>query len=186
MAQRVARTWQHQRRVTPTEFALQELRLPVSDARFDRVMQMAAREMGGTYIAATSTIKLPKEYARPGDRSFPTEILGLYRKFPCGAMIPNVKADNPVAGLPCVSFDLIPNVPGDPRRSRLYKSFQGDVGMSKRLMNQFVGWLKIVSKTVNRYVKNNEQGRTVPFSRVAAEEELTQRVARAWLLNLTR
>jgi hypothetical protein len=101
-------------------------------------------------------------------------------------MIPNVKPDNPVAGLPCVSFDLIPNVPGDPRRSRIYKSFTGEAATSKRLMNQFVAWLKIVSKTVKRYVKNSEQGRPVPFARLAAEEELAQRVARAWLLSLTR
>lgn len=190
MAQRVARQWRHLqqdgRRITPTQFQLNELRLPVSDARFDRVMQMAARDMGGTYIPATSTIKLPKEFARPGDRSFPTEIQGLYRKFPCGAMIPNVQPDNPVAGIPCVSFDLIPNVPGDPRRSRIYKSFQGDAGMSKRLMNQFVGWLKIVSKAVKRYVKNTEQGRNIPFARVATEEWMAHQVARKWLLEQAR
>jgi len=186
MAQRVARQWQQMRKVTPTEFQLQQLRLPVSDARFDRVMRMAARDMGGTYVAATSTIKLPKEFARPGDRSFPTEIVGLYRKFPCGIMIPNVKPDNPVAGLPCVSFDLIPNVPGDPRRSRVYKSFQGEAATSKRLMNQFVAWLKIVSKAIKRYVKSNEQGRNVPFSRVAMELELAQKVARQWVLRQAR
>jgi hypothetical protein len=193
MAQRVARQWrqlqQEGRRVTPTEFAVRQLRLPVSDARFDRVMQMAARDMGGTYHPATSTIKLPPQFARAGDRSFPTELLGLYRKFPCGALMKTPGTNEPVsdvASLPCVSFDLIPNVPGDPRRSRIYKSFQGDVTQSKRLMNQFVGWLKIISKAVKRYVRNSEQGRAVPFGRVAAEEELAARVARAWLLRQMR
>lgn len=152
-------------------------------------MQMAAREMGGTYHPATSTIKLPHTIARPGDKSFPTELLGLYRKFPCGALMKTPKTNEPVsdvASLPCVSFDLIPNVPGDPRRSKIYKSFQGDVTQSKRLMNQFVGWLKIISKAVNRYVKNTEQGRHVPFGRVAAEIAMSEQVAREWLLQHMR
>lgn len=191
MAQRVARQWrqlqQEGRRVTPTEFAVRNLRLPVSDARFDRVMQMAARDMGGTYLPATSTIKLPP--GRPGDKSFPTELLGLYRKFPCGALMKTPKTNEPVsdlAGMPCVSFDLIPNVPGDPRRSRIYKSFQGDATMSKRLMNQFVGWLKIVSKAVKRYRKETEQGRNVPFARLAAELEMSERVTHEWLVRQMR
>ena len=183
---KVARNWMHQttnprlRKLTPTQFQVQQLRLPVSDARFDRAMQMAARDMGGRYIPATGTIKLPK-VSKPGDRTFPTELQVMYRKFPCGAMIPNVKDDNPVAGLPCVSFDVIPNTPGDPRRSKAYQSFTGEAATSKVLFGKFLGWIKILSRAVNRYVKNQEAGRGVPFARIAAEELLAERVAENWL-----
>ena len=173
------------RKMTPTQFQVHQLRLPVSDARFDRAMQMAARDMGGRYIPATGTIKLPK-VSKPGDTTFPTELQVMYRKFPCGAMIPNVKEDNPIAGLPCVSFDVIPNTPGDPRRSKAYQSFMGEAGVSKTLFGKFLGWLKILSKAVNRYVKTQEAGRVVPFARIAAEELMAEQVARTWLLHQMR
>lgn len=182
---KVARTWMRPpadprlRKLTPTQFGLQQLRLPVSDARFDRAMHMAARDMGGRYVPATGTIKLPK-VSTPGDRTFPTELQVMYRKFPCGIILPNAKQDSPVAGLPCVSFDVIPNTPGDPRRSKAYQSFQGEAATSKALFGKFLGWIKILSRAVNRYVKNQENGRTVPFARVASEELMTQRVVENW------
>jgi hypothetical protein len=185
MAQRVARNWMqqtsdpHLRKVGPTRFQVQQLRLPVSDARFDAAMGMAARDMGGRYIPATGTIKLPK-VSYPGDKTFPTEIQVLYRKFPCGAVIPNVRDDDPVSGLPCVSFDIIPNTPGDPRRSKIYQSFMSEAASSKVMFGKFLGWLKIVSKAINRYVKSLEQGREVPFARVARDEMLVEQVVRKW------
>lgn len=183
---RLARIWTQrplgqrlQGRVTPTEYQLRDLRLPVSDARFERAMSMAARDMGGTYNSNTSTIHLPREIARPGDHSFPTEITVLYRKFPCGFIMKD--SDNEAAGLPCVSFDVIPNVGGDPRSSRIYQSFKGDAGLSKILFGKFLGWLKIISKAVKRYREQVEQGRPVSFARTAAET----RVAEAWFSRKT-
>lgn len=189
-----ARTWTRQfqdpklrqlpRDMGPTEFGLRSLRLPVSDARFDGAMAMAAREMGGTYVSSTGTIKLPP-VGRPGDRTFPTELRVLYRKFPCAVIMRNPDPESPVAGMPCVSFDVVPNVAGDPRRSKIYQSFQGDAVSSKVMFGKFLGWLKIVSKAVKRYVRNHEMNREVPFARVVASEldtgEAAGRVARRWL-----
>lgn len=186
MAKRVARTWMTQpgdprlRKMTPTQFQVQQLRLPVSDARFDRAMTMAARDMGGRYVPATGTIKLPKVSA-PGDKTFPTELQVMYRKFPCGILLPTSQQDSPVAGLPCVSFDVIPNTPGDPRHTKIYKNFTGEAATSKVLFGKFLGWLKIISKAVNRYVRNLEQGRTVPFARVAQEQQMADAVVERWV-----
>lgn len=183
----------HVGRETPTEFQVRDLALPVSDARFDRAMEMAARHMGGTYNRATGVIHLPRELARPGDRSFPTEIQVLYRKFPCGFLTlgPSVgrTEDERGAGRPCVSFDVIPKVPGDPRRSRVYQSFKGDMAQSKVLFGKFLGWLKVLSKAVARYQQQAEQGRVLPFARVASEmlpESAIERVSRQWLLSKSR
>lgn len=196
--EKVARRWTHQQldphlretgRVTPTEFQVKELRLPVSDARFDRAMDMAARDMGGTYNRNTGVIHLPKDLARPGDRTFPTEIQVMYRKFPCGFIIKDVRRDSPAAGLPCVSFDVVPNVPGDPRRSRIYQSFKGEAATSKTLFGKFLGWLKIVSRAVKRYRQQVEQGRPATFGRLASEElpeSQVERVARLWLVREAR
>jgi hypothetical protein len=160
------------------------MRLPVPDARFDRAMYMAARDMGGTYDRNTGTIFLPRDLVRPGDRSFPTELRVLYRKFPCGMLLRNPKPGDPVSSMPCVSFDVIPNVPGDPRRSRIYQSFQGEAATSKTLFGKFLGWLKIISKAVKRYRQQVGQGRAPQFGRLASEvaaEDLSVRVARAWM-----
>jgi hypothetical protein len=156
----VARRWLLARvtdeRQTPTQFHLEQLGLPVSDARFDRAMEMAARYMGGTYLPATGTIRLPREAVRPGDKSFPSEITVLYRKFPCAYVMKGVRRDSPGAGMPCVSFDAIPNVPGDPRRSRIYQSFRGEAGSSKVLFGKFLGWLRIIGDAVRRYVRQRD------------------------------
>jgi hypothetical protein len=163
------------RREGPTEFGLRQLRLPVSEARFDAAMGMAARDMGGTYHPATATIKLPAGVARPGDATFPTELRVLYRKFPCGALMPNPDTGSPVAAMPCVSFDVVPNVAGDPRRSKVFQSFQGDAASSKVMFGKFLGWLKIVSRAVKRYVKNQEAQRAVPFAQIVASERVLAR-----------
>jgi hypothetical protein len=166
------------RKQTPTEFQLRGLRLPVSDARFDRAMEMVARDMGGTYNRVNGTILLPKELTEGGRLPF-SELTCLYRKFPCGMLIKDVDRDNSVAGLPCVSFDVIPNVSGDPRRSKFYRNFQGDSGMSKRLFNQFVGWMAILSRAIKRYRTQLEAGRDPVFPRrVASADD----VVVAWLL----
>jgi len=170
-------------RESPTEFGLRQLGLPVSEARFERAMSMAARDMGGTYHPVTGTIRLPPEAARPGDRTFPTELRVLYRKFPCAVIMRNPDPESPVASMPCVSFDVIPNIPGDPRRSKIFQSFQGDAASSKIMFGKFLGWLKIISKAVKRYVKNQEAGRReVPFAQVMASE----RVAVRWVLEQLR
>lgn len=189
--EKVARSWvdrfvNQPRRQTPTEFQLESLNLPVSDQRFNRAMEMAARDMGGRYERRTSTIHLPSDMAREGDRSFPSEIKVLYRKFPCGMKIPLKKLmeDNPAAaGYPCVSFDCIPRIQGDPRRSRIYQSFQGEAATSKALFGKFLGWLKIVSKAVKRYQQRVQQGQPAMFGRLASEavaEASIERVAQAW------
>ena len=136
---------------SPTHAQVSQLPLLVSDDRFDRAMGMAARHMGGTYNAATGIIQLPVSLAKAGDRTFPTRMEAHYRKFPCGMIIPSVDSNHPMMGAPCVSFDLIPLVPGDPRRSRIYQSFSGPLDQSKVLFGKFLGWLKIVAKTVHRY-----------------------------------
>jgi hypothetical protein len=147
-------------------------------------MYMAARDMGGVYNRNTGVIHLPKELARPGDLSFPTQLQVLYRKFPCGFIIRDEDRDNPAAGLPCVSFDVIPNTPGDPRSNRIYQSFKGEVSMSKTLFGKFLGWLKIISKTVNRYRQQIEQGKPAQFGRITAEHlptSMVERTASIWL-----
>jgi hypothetical protein len=55
-----------------------------------------------------------------------------------------------------------------------------EAASSKIMFGKFLGWLKIVSRAVNRYVKNLEQGRDVPFARVARDEMLTEQVVRQW------
>jgi len=153
-----------------------ELRLPVSEARFDRAMMLVARDMGGTYNKHTSVIMLPKELTEGGKMPF-TELGVTYRKFPCGFIIKNVQSDNPTAGLPCVSFDVLPNVGSDPRRSKFYRSFQGEAATSKRLFNQFVAWLAILSRAVKRFRQQVEAGKPATFPRVASAET----VAAVWL-----
>lgn len=181
---RIARSWierhlsPQERKVTPTEFQLRDLKLPVSEVRFERAMVLVARNMGGTYNKHTSSIMLPKDLAQGGRLPF-TELGVLYRKFPCGMIIKDVSQGNGAAGYPCVSFDVIPNIGGDPRRSRFYKTFQGEAGTSKRLFNQFVGWLAILSKAVKRYRQQVEAGKPANFGRVASVE----RVAARWLLS---
>jgi hypothetical protein len=171
MIRRVARTWVDRhidprtRKVTPTEFQVRELRLPVSDARFDRAMMLVARDMGGTYNRYTGIIHLPKELTDGGTMPF-TELAVLYRKFPCGMMIKS--QDSPVAGLPCVSFDVIPNVGSDPRRSKFYRSFQGEASTSKRMFNRFVAWMAILSRAIKRYRTQLERGGN-PILRTAEE-----------------
>jgi hypothetical protein len=169
-----------QRKVTPTQFQLEQLHLPVSDARFDRAMSLVARDMGGTYNKLTGTLHLPKDLAEGGRLPF-TELTCLYRKFPCGMVLKDVQKDSPVAGLPCVSFDVIPNVGGDPRRSKFYRSFRGEAGTSKRLFNQFVGWMVILSRAVKRFQAQLKRGQS-PILRTAME----RRVAAAWLAEKTR
>ena len=192
LVQRVARTWTRQfqdphlrqlpRGQSPTEFGLRQLHLPVSNARFEAAMGMAARDMGGTYHPATATIRLPPGFARPGDATFPTELRVLYRKFPCAAIMRDPDPESPVATMPCVSFDVIPNISGDPRRSKIFQSFQGDAASSKRMFGKFLGWLKIVSKAVHRYVKTRDAERAAPFAQVMASEDAVARVAATWLL----
>jgi hypothetical protein len=155
---------------TPTQMQLDELSLPVTDERFLRAMSMAARHMGGTFDLATSTIRLPRHVVRPGDRSFPNEMQVLYRKFPCGMILPGAARDQAEAGYPCVSFDLIPKVPGDPRRSRVFRSFTGPASQAKTLFGKFLGWLKIIAKAVHRYTETSNQG-----------EPSALRVAARWL-----
>jgi hypothetical protein len=147
-------------------------------------MDMAARDMGGTYNRNTGVIHLPRGIASPGDRSFPTELQVLYRKFPCGFLLKDGDRDHPAAGFPCVSFDVVPNVPGDPRSSRIYQSFKGEAGTSKTLFGKFLGWLKIVSRAVNRYRQQVEQGRPAQFGHLAAQSlpsSQIERTAHLWL-----
>lgn len=185
MAARVARTWVDRhidprlRKVTPTQFQLDRMRLPVSEARFDRAMSLVARDMGGTYNRLTGIIHLPKDLAQGGRLPF-TELAVLYRKYPCGMLLKNVKPDDSVATLPCVSFDVIPNVGGDARRSKFYRSFQGEAGTSKRLFNKFVAWLAILSRAVKRYRQQLERGQN-PVLRTASSD----RVAAAWMREKT-
>jgi hypothetical protein len=153
---------------TPTQMQLDELGLLVSDERFVRAMGMAARHMGGTFDIASSTIRLPPEVVRPGDRTFPNEIQVLYRKFPCGMIMPGAARERADAGSPCVSFDVIPKVPGDPRRSRVFQSFSGSASDAKTLFGKFLGWLKIVAKAVHRYT------------------DISNRVAARWLSKAER
>jgi len=165
--------------LSPTQFQLQQLRLPVSDSRFENAMRMAARDMGATFDRGRSVIYFPKGMARDGDKSFPAELSVLYRKFPCGMIMRNIGPGDAAAGSPCVSFDIIPKVPGDPRRSKLFKSFQGDTKECKVLFGKFLGWLKIISRTIQRY--NRQSGRVTPFSRMASQEEKASSVADNWL-----
>ena len=182
LIQRVARSWINRgidprlnKKVTPTEFMINELHLPVSDDRFDRAMTLAARDMGGTYNRYTGIIHLPKDLVETGNLPF-TELAVLYRKFPCGMLMKNLSSSSPVAGLPCVSFDVIPRVKGDPRRSKFYRSFQGEAGISKRLFNKFLAWLALLNRAIKRYRQQVESGRQVVF-RVASPEAVAARWA---------
>lgn len=150
-------------------------------------MTMAARDMGGVYDQARGVIKLPPSMAHAGDPSFPQEIEVHYRKFPCGMVMRNLDEHTPGAGEPCVSFDVIPRVPGDPRRSRVYQSFQGPASQAKTLFGKFLGWLKIVSKALHRY--NGPRSRPVEFARIACKmlpPSSVELVAAAWMLSRRR
>lgn len=179
---RVARSWVERhiprpaRRVTPTEFQLNDLRLPVPEARFERAMMLFARHIGGTFNRHTGIIHLPKELTE-GRRLPFTELGVLYRKYPCGMIVKNVREEDPVAGLPCVAFDVVPKVNGDPRRSKFYRSFQGDAATSKVLFNKFVAWLAILGRAIKRFRAQVEAGRPATFPRVASP----RRVADRWL-----
>ena len=158
LSQRVAHNWLTARvqKQTPTQMAIEGLRLPISDARFERAMEMAAKYMGGTY--RNGTIRLPYRYR---DQTFPQEMTVLYRKLPCG-YITNRPADGA-----CVSFDIYPNMGGDPRRSKIYKSFPATLKNSKTQFGKFLGWLRIVGDAVRRYVAQAEAGQTPQFARIA-------------------
>lgn len=160
---------------------LHDLNLDVSTDRFDRAMDLAARDMGGTYDRTRGLIKLPASLRRPGDRTLPTELEVHYRKFPCGMMMREFSESMPGVGAPCVSFDVIPRVPGDPRRSRIYQSFQGDAKHVKTLFGKFLVWLKIVSKALRRYADGTsdvEFGRSLQ-ARLGSRS--IDRVAHRWL-----
>lgn len=173
LAQRVARRWiakqwsMPPQGRTPTQMQLDEINLPVSEERFARAMDMAARYMGGSFDAMSGMIRLPPEIVRPGDRTFPNQIQVLYRKFPCGMVMPGAVRERPEAGHPCVSFDVIPKVVGDPRRSKVFQSFAGPASQAKTLFGKFLGWLKIVGKAVRRYAETPAQDAPSPL-RVAA------------------
>jgi len=144
------------RKKTPTQMQLDALRLPVSDARFERAMEMAARYMGGKY--RDGTIRLPYHFK---DRTFPTEFTVLYRKLPCGFLT------NQNDGQPCVTFDIIPNIGRNPRRSKVYKSFPADLKSSKVQFGKFLGWLRIVGDAVRRYVAKAQAGQDPQFAKLA-------------------
>jgi len=154
LAKRIAREWL--RKKTPTQMQLDALRLPVSDVRFERAMEMAARYMGGKY--RDGTIRLPYKFK---DRTFPTEFTVLYRKLPCGFLT------NQNDGQPCVTFDIIPNIGRDPRRSKVYKSFPADLKSSKMQFGKFLGWLRIVGDAVRRYVAQTQAGQDPQFAKLA-------------------
>lgn len=141
-------------------------------------MVMAARDMGGAYDQSRGVIRLPPSMAHAGDPTFPYELEVHYRKFPCGMAMRDPSGHG--AGKPCVSFDVIPRVPGDPRRSRVYQSFQGPASDVKMLFGKFLGWLKIVSKALQRYKTPRAP---VEFARVAREvlpPSPAERVVEAW------
>lgn len=146
LSQRVAREWL--RKKTPTQMAVDDLNLLVSDERFERAMAMAAKYMGGRY--QNGVIRLPYKFQ---DKSFPTELTVLYRKMPCGFIT------NQDDGTPCVTFDLIPKVSGDPRRSKVYKSFPSSVKNSKVAFGKFLNWLRVVGDTVRQYVAQEQSVR---------------------------
>lgn len=135
--QKVAAAWLS--RQTPTQFALDQLRLPVTQEQFDHAMTLAAKRVGGQYDKHKGMIYLP--WIPNGDPTFPTHLNVLYRKFPCGFL---QKQLDDTAGMPCVSFDIIPYVGRNPRRSRAYKSINGDASESKLLFVKFLKWMKII------------------------------------------
>lgn len=157
LSQRVAQQWLEAK--TPTQMQLDDLHLPVSDVRFERAMEMAAKYMGGRY--QNGTIRFPYRFR---DRSFPQELTVLYRKMPCGFL--NGKPD----GTPCVSFDVFPNVGGDPRRSKIYRSFPAGMANSKVQFGKFLGWLRIVGDAIRRYVAQAQAGQEPQFARIAMRD----------------
>ena len=157
LPQRLARKWLLSK--TPTQMALDDLHLPVSDVRFERAMEMAAKYMGGKY--RNGTIRFPYRFR---DRTFPQELTVLYRKMPCGFL--NGQSD----GTPCVSFDVFPNVGGDPRRSKVYRSFPAGLKNSKTQFGKFLGWLRIVGDAVRRYVAQAQAGQDPQFARIAMRD----------------
>jgi hypothetical protein len=162
---------------------LHDLNLLVPTERFEHAMALAARDMGGVYDHGRGVIRLPQSLAHANDPTFPREIEVHYRKFPCGMMLRDLSEDTPGIGAPCVSFDVIPRVSGDPRRSRVYQSFQGPASQAKILFGKFLVWLKIVSKALHRY--KDPRNPSVDFARVARvclPETATERVARAWVV----
>jgi len=176
LVQRVARTWlvQLPGRAAPVlRPRVPPVRPSISEAQFERAMELIAQAMGGRYIAATSTIKLPR-IGKPGDDSFPTELQVLYRRFPRGMLLPEADPNDPATHQPYVSFDELPNTPGDPRQSRIYRTFTGEAAASGILFRKFLGWLKILTNAVNRYAREAEQ------------ETASVRIARKWLMERVR
>jgi len=137
MTRKLARAWV---RKTPTQMALDDLNLPISEDRFERAMGMAARYMGGVY--SNGAIHFNQKFDDP---SFPSKIKVLYRKLPCGFL------NTEKAGV-CVTFDVIPVVQGDPRRSRIYQSFPADIKNIKTQFGKFLGWLRIVGMAMRKYL----------------------------------
>ena len=156
LSQHIASKWLLAK--TPTQMAVDDLRLPVSDVRFERAMQMAAKYMGGKY--RNGTIRFPYRFR---DRTFPQELTVLYRKLPSGYMT------NVSDGEACVSFDVFPNIGSDPRRSKIYRSFPAGLKNSKVQFGKFLGWLRIVGDAVRRYVAQAEAGQDPQFAKLAME-----------------
>lgn len=165
----VARNYDQRRHRTPTQMALDDLHLQVSDDRFDKAMAMFARHLGGRYDRRTGVVDLPWQGNR--DKTFPNKLVLLYRKFPCGFIHKELNGDS---GKPCVSFDVIPQIP-NPSKSKIYRSFQGEAKDAKRLFNDFLRWLKTVSTALKVYVDQKQ-----PDTR-AMTQMLTRRVAAQYL-----
>lgn len=168
LAGRVARA--HTRKRTPTQMALDDLNLEVSDDRFNKAMALFARHLGGRYDQRSGVVHLPWE--NNSDRTFPNKLVMLYRKFPCGMIHKEWTNDS---GKPCVSFDIIPQIP-NPSKSKIYKSFQGEAKNAKRLFNEYLMWLKKVSTALKIYV-----GQRNPDPRRTTQMMLARRVANRYL-----
>lgn len=154
---------------TPTQMAVDDLNLPVPDARFDRAMSMLAQYLGGRFDRGNSVIILPW---KSHNKSFPTKLTVLYRKFPCGFLH---KTFNGESRRPCVSFDLIPNTP-NPQKSRAYRSFNGPIKDSKKLFNEFLLWTKVVADSLKAYAArhNVEEQRKTQFMVTRGASSLTE------------
>ena len=158
---------------TPTQMGLDDLKLPVSDDRFDRAVALFARHVGGRFDRSSGIVHLP--WKKNGDKTFPTKIQVMYRKFPCGFLH---KKFTPSSGLPCVSFDIIPLGVSNPSKSRMFRSFQGPASDAKRLFNLYLLWLKKVADALKLYAQRNplDKGRlTKMMARRAARKFLAQR-----------
>lgn len=157
------------RRRTPTQMQVDNLKLDISDARFDKAMGMFAKMVGGSYDRQRGVITLPWETGR--NRKFPKQLQVLYRKFPCGML---QRTFGPDSGAPCVSFDVIPKIP-NANSSKMYKSIQGDAVHAKKLFAQFLHHLKRVGDALMIAAQKDN----MPLERRTVM--MTRRVATRWV-----